>query len=252
MNLCINARDAMPDGGKMLIEVEEVLLDEIFCRFHADGAKPGQYICISVSDTGRGMDKETLRQAFDPFFTTKDVGKGTGLGLAVVWGIAKNHGGFVHLYSDLGRGTTARFYLPATMAPPQEKTTTTPEIPGGTEMVLIVDDEEMVRDLARRALEDKGYRVLTANDGAEALEVYKANETDIDLVFLDLVMPVMDGREALKKLLEFNPEIKVLLASGYSANGEAGEVIQEGARGFVQKPFSAVDLLVAIHEALED
>jgi PAS domain S-box-containing protein len=251
MNLCINARDAMPEGGELLIEVQEVFLDEEYCRVQANDAKPGRYVLISVSDTGQGMDEKTLRRAFDPFFTTKEMGKGTGLGLAVVWGIVTNRGGFVHLYSELGVGTSVHVYLPVSAEQPQETAMVEPPLPGGTETVLIVDDEEMVRNLGRRILEGQGYKVLLAGDGAEALEVYRANEGEIDLVVLDLIMPVMDGHKTLKKLRELNPQLKVLLSSGYSANGEARKTLEEGAIGFVQKPFSFIDLAIAVREALD-
>jgi PAS domain S-box-containing protein len=251
MNLCINARDAMPEGGELLIEVQPVFLDEEYCRAHADGSEPGSYVLISVSDTGHGMNEETLRRAFDPFFTTKEVGKGTGLGLAVVWGIAKNCGGFVHLYSEVGIGTSVHVYLPTSTERPPETALPEPTVPAGTETVLVVDDEEMVRGLGRRILERRGYKVLLARDGVEALQVYKANEEEVALVVLDLIMPKMDGHKTLKKLKELNPAVKVLLASGYSANGEARKALGEGAVGFVQKPFSFVDLAAAVREALD-
>jgi PAS domain S-box-containing protein len=252
MNLCINARDAMPEGGKLLVEAHEVFLDEKFCQTHASASEPGRYALISVSDTGHGMEEETLRQVFDPFFTTKEIGKGTGLGLSVVWGIVTNCGGFIHLYSEAGVGSSVHVYLPVSKEQPPEAEMVEPLVPGGTETVLIVDDEEMVRNLGRRILEEKGYEVLLAGDGSEALEVYRANEGDIDLVLLDLIMPVLDGRKTLKELLEINPTVKVLLTSGYSINGEAGQALNEGTLGFVQKPFSFVDLGTAVREALDE
>ncbi|MBM3298647.1 MAG: PAS domain S-box protein, partial [Deltaproteobacteria bacterium] len=197
MNLSINARDAMPEGGKLVIETANVVLDEEYSQTHL-GAIPGEYVLLSVSDTGYGMDKETLDHIFEPFFTTKEAGKGTGLGLAMVYGIVKEHDGYITCYSEPGRGTTFKIYLPVAKIERDLDVTTTSKIPAfGTETILLVDDEEFIRDLGKRILERFGYTVLTAADGKEALNLYEEEREKISLVILDLIMPKMGGKECL-------------------------------------------------------
>ncbi len=254
MNLCLNARDAMPEGGRLIIQTENVILDEQYCKEHL-GSRAGSYVMLSVSDTGHGMDKEILERIFEPFFTTKQVGKGTGLGLAMVYGIVKNHNGYITCYSEPGKGTTFKIYLPVIENVPEPRDPAKPEdnsdLPRGKgEGILLVDDEEAIRDLGRRILEGFGYRVLLAKDGSEALEIYRANQEQISLVILDLIMPVMGGGQCLQEILKIDPEAKVIVASGYALDGKTKEVIDSGAKGFVSKPYEVRQFLTTVHRVL--
>ncbi len=225
MNLAINARDAMPDGGTLTIETANVELDKAYCAIDPE-LSPGAYVLLAVSDTGQGMDKETLSHIFEPFFTTKEKGKGTGLGLATVYGIVKQHNGRITCYSEIEHGTTFEIYLPAIQADkaPETQTEAGP-IQRGTETILLVDDEETIRNLGTRLLNKFGYKVVTANDGKEALEIYQRECNSISLIILDLIMPVMDGKKCLAEILRVNPNAKVVLASGHSESGLAsGEI----------------------------
>ncbi len=267
LNLATNAADAMPEGGKLIVETSEVFLDPEYCRRHLE-ISPGHYVLLQVSDTGCGMDEQTRQQVFDPFFTTKEVGKGTGLGLSTVFGIVKEHGGHIHCYSEMGRGTIFKIYLPADGEAPEaaeaaEATETpTPAEPmaeqaepvstlAGNETILFVDDEQALRKLGRSMLGDAGYQVLTAKSGEEALEIYAQNPSAIDLTILDLSMPGMGGHKCLVRLLELNPEAKVIIASGYSANATAKDTIDAGAVGFISKPFRGEELLTRIRQAID-
>jgi PAS domain S-box-containing protein len=252
MNLAVNAVDAMPEGGKILMETERVLLDEGFCATRL-GAKPGDYILLSISDTGHGMDREILEHAFEPFYTTKEVGKGTGLGLAMVYGIVKNHDGYILCYSEPGTGTTFKIYLPALEQDEQYgKTSDTKyQMKRGKETVLLVDDEEYIRDLGAELLADAGYKVITSVDGKNGLEIYRKEQEQIDLVILDLVIPGMDGRRCYEEILKINSKAKILIVSGYSANGPAKIALEAGASGFVGKPFDVSHLLATIREILD-
>jgi two-component system cell cycle sensor histidine kinase/response regulator CckA len=251
MNLAVNAKDAMPDGGTLTIETKNVALDEEYCRMHL-GAIPGDYVLLSVSDTGHGMDKETLNHIFEPFYTTKGVGRGTGLGLAMVYGIVKQHGGYTTCYSELAVGTVFKIYLPVVPTEAQsEIRTEKPRLSRGTETILLVDDEEHVRELGKRVLEKYGYTVLTAASGKQALVVYEKNKDQISLVILDLIMPEMGGRECLERLLKIEPLAKVLIASGYAAEGQTKEGIETGAKGFVGKPFDMRQMLHTVREVLD-
>ncbi|MBM4329559.1 MAG: response regulator, partial [Deltaproteobacteria bacterium] len=216
-------------------------------------AKPGEYVLLSVSDTGHGMDRETLSHIFEPFYTTKEAGKGTGLGLATVHGIISQHGGQIVCYSEPGQGTTFKIYLPALTAErDREETAALKAMPGGgAETILLVDDEEPVRDLGKKILERAGYTVLTATNGKEALEAYKKEGDNISLVILDLIMPEMGGKQCLEELLKFDPQAKVLIASGFAANGQAKETIEIGAVGFVDKPYRMKAMLQAVREVLD-
>jgi PAS domain S-box-containing protein len=251
MNLGVNARDAMPDGGTLTIETTNIQMDEEYCKSHLE-AKPGNYVVLTFSDTGQGMDKETLSHIFEPFFTTKEIGKGTGLGLATVYGIVKQHGGQIKCYSELGLGTTFTIYLPAiqveqdSQAPTVETT-----IPRGTETVLLVDDEDDIRDLGATLISQFGYKVITANNGKEALEAFQREGNCISLIILDLIMPEMDGRKCLEEILRVNPNAKVIVASGHSESGSANNVMAAGARGFIQKPYNMRQLLTTIREILD-
>ena len=251
MNLCLNARDAMPEGGTLILETHNVTLDEEYARTVLE-ARPGRYVRLSVSDTGCGMSPQVQARLFEPFFTTKEAGKGTGLGLAVVYGIVKGHGGFINIYSQEGRGSTFHVYLPAIMLAVPEREVEGWELPTGRETILLVDDEEVVRALGQRVLESCGYTVLTAEDGIRALEVYQAHPGEIALVVLDLVMPRMGGLECLQRLRELDPQVKVLISTGYTARSPAQELVAKGALGVVEKPFRLRDFALAVRRALDE
>jgi PAS domain S-box-containing protein len=251
MNLAVNARDAMPEGGKLLIETANVVLDDDYARSHLE-AKPGSYVLLRVTDTGSGMDKETLKHIFEPFYTTKGPGKGTGLGLAMVFGIVKQHHGFIKCSSEVGRGATFEIYLPALTSILQlDQLAVSATPPTGTETILLVDDEELLLDLGKRILSKAGYTVLTAHNGKGALDLYRSDKGTISLVILDLIMPEMDGKQCLKELLKLDPGTRVLVASGYAADGPTMEALEEGAKGFVPKPFDIGQLLQTVRDALD-
>jgi PAS domain S-box-containing protein len=251
MNLGVNARDAMPEGGTLRIETDSVQLDNEYCRSHHD-AMPGSYVLLTVSDTGQGMDKETLSHIFEPFFTTKEKGKGTGLGLATVYGIVKLHDSHITCHSAPGFGTTFRIYFPAINKEGDSETPTIARpIPGGTETILLVDDEQVIRDLGATLLNRYGYKVITACNGKDALEIYQREVESISLAILDLIMPVMDGRKCLAEILRIDPHAKVIIASGYSEGGPANGDMATRAKGFVQKPYSMRQLLTTIRDILD-
>jgi len=227
-----------------------VTLDEEWAQAILE-ARPGRYVCLSVSDTGCGMSPEVQDRLFEPFFTTKEVGKGTGLGLSVVYGIVKGHGGFINVYSQEGRGSTLHVYLPAIDSAVEEREVEGLELPTGTETILLVDDEEMVRELEQRVLELCGYTVLMAEDSLQALEVYQAYQGEIALVVLDVIMPQSGGLECLRRLRELDPQVNVLISTGYTTDGSAQELVAEGALGVVEKPFRLKDFAVAVRAALD-
>jgi len=250
VNLAINARDAMPEGGKLMIGTQNVTLDDKYCKMHL-GAKPGDYVLLTVSDTGQGMDKETLEHLFEPFYTTKGVGKGTGLGLAMVYGIVKSHEGYILCDSEPGKGTTLKIYLPV-IEPEMGSEESKEEMGfrGGTETILLVDDEESIRNLGRQILTKLGYRVLTTSDGESALEVYQKEK--VHLVILDLIMPGMGGVKCLEEFLKINPKVKVVIASGYSVAEPTKEALEKGAKSFIQKPFAMRQMFKVVREALDE
>ncbi len=253
LNLMTNAADAMPEGGRLIIETANVELDQDFIRTHT-GAKLGKYVLMTVSDTGCGMDKKTREQVFDPFFTTKEVGKGTGLGLASAYGIVKAHEGYILCYSEPGQGTVFKIYWPVAEQGeirPAEKETEQAISQDGTETILVVDDDGQVRDLTSEVLEDSGYQVLNAENGEQALEIFKESPKEIGLVIMDLNMPGMGGRECARQMLSIDPSVKVLVASGYSANGHGKEASEIGVKGFLSKPYQAKELLVSIRNLLD-
>jgi two-component system cell cycle sensor histidine kinase/response regulator CckA len=251
LNICINARDAMPEGGRLVIETYTRRLEEDFVKLHL-GAKAGNYIVLSVIDTGVGMPPHIKDHIFEPFFTTKKHAGGTGMGLATVWGIVKNHGGIVSVYTEPGSGTTFRLYFPAIGQVVQEADVEHDEIlPGKGETLLLVDDEPIIRDMWGEILEEIGYRVLYAANGDEALSVLEGWGRKLDLVILDLVMPHMGGKEAFARIRQRFPGVKVLVSSGYSENGEAREMLQNGADGFIQKPYQIRMITVKIREILD-
>jgi CheY-like chemotaxis protein len=238
MNLALNARDAMTDGGELRIATSLVHLDDEYCRRHPSDINPGEYVELSVTDNGCGMDSETKARIFEPFFTTKSAQKGTGMGLSAAWGTIKNHGGTIDVYSEPGLGTTMRVYLPYTAslesAGPQKERVV---LKSGSARILLVDDEPMVVDTGVLMLQRLGYSVISCSDGTEALEIFKEKFKEIDVVILDMVMPNMDGRTTHLRLREIHPEVRVLLSSGYSLDGAAQEMLNEGVNGFIQKPF---------------
>src|SRR6202035_1636880 len=253
MNLAVNARDAMPSGGKLTIETSNVSLDQDYARFHAP-LKPGNYVTLAISDTGAGMDSETQSHIFEPFFTTKGV-RGTGLGLSTVYGIVKQSGGYIWVTSEPDKGTTFKIYLPrvaetveslAQVALPAES-----DAVRGTETVLVVEDEPNLRYLARQYLEKQGYRVLEAADGAAAMQIVVAHEGTIHLLLTDVIMPGMNGRELAQRILELRPLTKVLYMSGYTENviGRNG-TLDAGIR-LLQKPFTLRDLKTIVREVLD-
>jgi two-component system cell cycle sensor histidine kinase/response regulator CckA len=253
MNLGINAKDAMPDGGRLVFETKNVILDEEYCRAHA-GAVPGEYVLLTVSDNGHGMSRETLAHIFEPFFTTKEVGRGTGLGLSMVYGIIKSHRGYITCDSEPGRGTVFKIYFPAIQ---QEETRRTidlkkePEIRGGQETILLVDDEEPLLLLGQDILGQSGYATIRAESGEKAVEVFSKKKGLIDLVVLDLGMPGMGGLKCLQSLLAIDPEIKVIVASGYTGSDEVKKALEYGAAKFVCKPYRYGDMLHTIRELLD-
>jgi two-component system, cell cycle sensor histidine kinase and response regulator CckA len=253
MNLAINASEAMPNGGRVKIETKTVSLDDRYCKTH-HGVKPGNYVMLSVSDTGRGMDKETVVKAFDPFFSTKERGstRGTGLGLSVVKGIVQQQGGHITCESEPGKGTTFKVYFPAIEAPLMTSKTVGPTIQsGGTQTILVVEDNIPVAELEQRVLADAGYAVIVANNGQDALEIYQTRKEEISLVILDLLMPVMSGQDCLMELLKVNPSVKVLIASGYGTEDELHEEIGPLVKGFVHKPFAVAELLNETRSVLD-
>ncbi|MFH1117843.1 MAG: PAS domain S-box protein [Pseudomonadota bacterium] len=251
LNLAINARDAMPEGGTLIIETKNVVLEEEYANTHLD-VKSGEYVLLSISDNGHGMEKEVLNKVFEPFFTTKEVGKGTGLGLATVFGIVKTHGGHITCYSEPGMGTTFKIYLPVLSTALEPDVEMTAEMTAfGTETILLVDDEERLRDMGEMMLAQFGYKVLTAGNGKEALEVYRLNKDHISLVILDLIMPEMGGKQCLEQLLKIDPTVRAIIASGYSMNGVSKDALQGGAVGFISKPYEAKAFLREVRNALD-
>ncbi len=252
MNLAVNARDAMPDGGKLIIETANIVIDKEYAGRHVD-VKPGRYVLLTVTDTGIGMNKDIMEHIFEPFFTTKEAGKGTGLGLAIVHGIVKQHGGHVKCYSELGVGTTFKIYLPYMAANEKIEEVRPRQMPrGGSETILLVDDEESIRKFGSTILKKAGYYVITASNGKEALEKYIAHSKKIALVILDFIMPEMGGKKCLEGLLGVNPYVKVVIASGYSGVGHTKDALEQGARGFLNKPYDIYQMLEVVRTLLDE
>jgi CheY-like chemotaxis protein/two-component sensor histidine kinase len=252
MNLAVNARDAMPRGGVFTVKTEQIDITEDFTNAHGYG-KTGPYAMITISDTGAGMDEVTQKRIFEPFYTTKEVGKGTGLGLAVVYGIIKQHDGFINVYSEPGRGTTFRIYLPLIATEAAEKTV--PQLEDaparGTETVLLAEDDVNLRKLSRTVLAEFGYTVIEAVDGAEAVKKFMENKDTIQLLLFDLVMPKMNGKEAADEIRKIKPEMKVLFASGYDPDLlQQKELLGDGVH-LVYKPISPMDLLRKVRSVLD-
>ncbi|HEY2413490.1 MAG TPA: response regulator [Pirellulaceae bacterium] len=252
MNLAVNARDAMREGGTLIIQTTNTELDESYAQCHPQ-VKAGPYVSLAITDTGCGMDEQTKARMFEPFFTTKETGKGTGLGLATVFGIVKQSGGHVTVYSEIGKGTTFRVYLPkeetATDAGREKKSPPAP--PRGTETVLVVEDEKMMRNLACRTLQSQGYMVLSARDGENAIEVYKLHTGSIQLVLTDVVMPKMGGRQLYDQLRALQPDLKVLFMSGYTDDAVLRHGVLEAETNFIEKPFTYAALASAVRKVLD-
>jgi len=253
VNLVVNARDAMPQGGRLTIETAEVELDRSYIAGHVP-TQPGRYVLLAISDTGVGMDGATKARLFEPFFTTKEPGRGTGLGLATVYGIVKQSGGYIWTYSELGHGTTFKMYLPrvAELAEAPESTRGTPTPARGSETVLVVEDQEEVRKLTKRVLEARGYAVLAAANGAEALEIVDRHATPIHLMITDVVMPGMNGREVAQLACAKRSDLKVLFVSGYTGEAVLQHRLLEPGVAFLQKPFTPDALARKTREVLDD
>jgi CheY-like chemotaxis protein len=252
-NLCVNARDAITGVGKLTIETGMKTFDEEYCREHTDFI-PGDFVLLAVSDDGCGMDRRTMDKLFEPFFTTKGVGKGTGLGLATIYGIVKQNNGFINVYSELGRGTTFRIYIPRSA--PEEDTPkmqlSAVSIPGGNETILLVEDEAAILQMTRMMLEHKGYTILPAGSPIKAMTLAKAHKGEIHLLITDVVMPEMNGRDLAGRLTALYPNLKLLFMSGYTANVIAHQGILDEGVSFIQKPFSMADLVLQVRGVLDE
>jgi len=250
LNLYVNAWQAMPGGGELYLETQNVLLD----KGHVEPfqIQPGKYVKLSITDVGVGMDEAVRQRIFEPFFTTKDMGRGIGLGLASAYGIIKNHGGFINVYSEKGEGTTFTIYLPASGKEVVNEKRLSEDILRGTETVLLVDDEEMIIDVGEELLMELGYTVLIARSGKETIKLFKKKKDQVDLIILDMIMPDMGGRDVYDRLKQISPHIKVLLSSGYSINGQAQAILDRGCNGFIQKPFNIEQLSRKVREILDE
>jgi PAS domain S-box-containing protein len=253
MNLCVNARDAMPQGGKLRVEAENVEIDEHYARMNVE-AKPGKYVSITVLDTGVGIPEQNLTKIFDPFFTTKEQGQGTGLGLSTVAGIVRSHGGFVNVYSEVGRGARFKVYLPAIeSAPPGPAKPSSRDLPAGAgELILVIDDENAIREVARETLKAFGYRVIVASDGAEAMAVFATHKDEVKVVITDMMMPYMDGPATIRAMRRLDPNVKIIATSGLKAEDKIADAAQLGVRTFLPKPYTAEKLLKTVAAMLKE
>ena len=253
LNLAVNASHAMPEGGQLLFATRNTVLDEAYCEAHL-GAKPGEYVQLTVTDTGMGMPPETVSHIFEPFFTTKEVGKGTGLGLSIVYGIIKNHKGYITCHSEPDKGTSFKLYFPVMAtrsdAKPAQELERMIEL-HGDETVLVVDDDPAVLNLAINMLTRYGYTTLTATSGEEAISTFETDKDRIALIILDLNMPGMGGHKCLAQLLEMDPDVRVIVASGYSPNGSIKEMLESGPHEFIGKPFQLRDMLKTVRAMLD-
>ena len=252
LNLCVNARDAMPNGGRLTIALENTVVDEDYVAANP-GSKPGTYVRVQVADNGTGIPAAIREHIYEPFFTTKELGKGTGLGLSTTLAIVKSHGGFINLYSETGRGSIFKIYLPASAASPEPEPGSMPtiDLPRGTgQTVLVVDDEEGIRKVAQKTLERFGYRVLVAQHGADALSLYAKAGAEIDLVLTDMAMPIMDGPALIVALKSMNPRVKIVASSGLNSNGGVAKAIGAGVKHFIPKPYTTETLLKTLAEVL--
>jgi len=253
MNLAVNARDAMPTGGTLTISTSLVDLDDAYAQTHPE-AHPGVFVCLRVSDTGYGMDSATIMRIFEPFFTTKEIGKGTGLGLATVYGIVKQHEGWVEVSSQVGKGTTFNVFLPASSEPVRaaQPEVAPATVEGGQETILVVEDEPVLRDMAHLILQECGYRVLEAGSGTEALQIWERNPGGIDLVISDVVMPGgMSGKDLAVELKARHPELKMIFTSGYNVEESTTDFFRRSGAVFLQKPYTRPNLAKAVRECLD-
>jgi len=250
MSMYLNASQAMPTGGDLFLEVSRVQLDEAVCLTHR--IEPGIYAKISVTDTGIGMDEDTLNRVFDPFFTTKELNRGTGMGLASAYGIISNHKGIITVYSEQEHGTTFNIYLPVSEQAVRAESAAAPDFQKGTETILLVDDEELIIGVGRDMLNFLGYRVLVAQSGAECVDLVTGQVEDIDLIILDMIMPGMDGAATFEQIRALAPDMPVILSSGYALNGQAAEIMEKGCNNFIQKPFNIKGLSEIVRKTLEE
>jgi PAS domain S-box-containing protein len=251
MNLCLNARDSMQQGGKLIIETAVETLTEEYIENHPE-AKKGLYVSLSITDTGTGMNEKIKQRIFEPFFTTKETGKGTGLGLAMVYGVVKNHKGYIDVHSEPGKGSIFKIYLPISNDGIAKEMLINKNLQrGNNELILLVDDEKDVLSIGKTILERYDYRILTAGNGKEAIEVYKKHKDNIHLVIFDMIMPKMGGDELFLQLKEINPEVRTILASGYSKNGRAQSILDNGVIEFIQKPYQMQELLSTVRNVLK-
>ena len=249
LNLYVNAWQAMPEGGELYLNTENIILDGSYVKPYK--VVPGRYVKITVTDTGVGIDRETQKRIFEPFFTTKEMGRGTGLGLASVYGIVKSHGGYINVYSELDRGTTFTIYLPASKKEAAADDDMSAAITKGTGTILLIDDEQMILEVGRELLEELGYTVLPVLGGQDAIDVFKKKQDKIDLVIMDMIMPGMSGSETFGRLKEIKPDARILLSSGYSIDGQATKILRRGCDGFIQKPFNMNQLADKVHKILK-
>jgi two-component system, cell cycle sensor histidine kinase and response regulator CckA len=249
LNLYVNAWQAMPRGGDLYLETANVTINEGYVKPFF--VKPGRYVKVSVTDTGIGMDDQTKERIFEPFFTTKEMGRGTGLGLASVYGIVKGHNGIINVYSEKGHGATFTVYLPASEKEFVKKAQVPADVVKGEGTILLVDDEDMIVEVSRELLEVLGYHVCVAKSGREAIEIYKEKQGEIDVIIMDMIMPGMGGGETFDVLKTVNPDVRVILSSGYSINGKAKEIMKRGCKAFIQKPFQMGDLSDKIKKVLD-
>ncbi len=247
MNLCVNARDAMPDGGTLTISAENLLIDENYAQMHLD-AEVGSYIVITVADTGMGIERHVAERMFEPFFTTKEIGKGTGLGLSTVLGIVKSHNGFIDVDSQVGKGSRFKVYLPAVAAKVTSETESKDFLAGNGESILVVDDEAAIRDITKTTLETYNYHTFTANDGIEAIAMYAEHQSEISIVLTDMVMPFMDGLTTIRTLRKINPDVKIIAVSGLSSQEKFSASTDVQVHAFLSKPYTAKELLQTIHD----
>ncbi|MGO9585247.1 MAG: ATP-binding protein [Limisphaerales bacterium] len=254
LNLCVNARDAMPKGGKLSLRMENAMVDEPYAAMNLE-ARPGPYVVISVADTGAGIPKEIQDKIFDPFFTTKGPGKGTGLGLSTTLAIVNSHDGFILCQSEVGKGTIFKVYFPASRTPAAAEKASAEDsgLPRGhNELVLVVDDEEPILDLVQKVLKRTGYRVLLARDGVEAVSLYARRRQEIDVVIMDMVMPIMDGPAAIVALKAINADVKIVGSSGAASAGGMAKARDAGVQYFIPKPYTAETMLTTLHEVLQN
>ena len=249
LNLYINAWQAMPDGGNLYLETRVIALDDAYCQPYQ--TKPGPYAKIAVTDSGIGMEPAIRQRIFDPFFTTKHKTRGTGLGLASAYGIIKNHGGMLTVYSEIGHGTTFNIYLPLSDQDAHQEETREEGLIKGNETILLIDDEAMILEVGTAMLKKLDYRVIGADSGGKAVELIRQAGTRIDLVILDLIMPGMDGGKTFDRIRELAPELPVIIASGYAMEGKAADIMARGGNGFIQKPFTILELSKKIRAVID-